>query len=119
MKIHVHVYRMVEKWELEVEASDDKEAMEEALKAVKNNDLKSEAPETEYMAIIPEKECSDSEKRARGCGQPGPDGCGEEALCSATCHTCAMGHEENAPCQWWKGCEHWEKPLKVEEVKDV
>lgn len=60
--------------------------------------------------------CSDKEKRARGCGQPGPEGCGEEALCAATCHTCAMGHEENAPCQWWEGCAHWEKPLEVEEV---
>ena len=35
---------------------------------------------------------------------------------SKTCHSCVMGHEENAPCQWWEGCAHWEKPLEVEEV---
>ena len=51
---HVHVYKVVEKWEVDT-TSKGSEALAEALEAVKKSGLKGEKPETEYLAIIPEK----------------------------------------------------------------
>jgi len=51
MKVHVHVYRITDKWEFDIEAETYEEAMKEALKMVKQGKGEVMPPEKEYMAV--------------------------------------------------------------------
>lgn len=50
---HVHVYRVVKKWEMDVACNEGDSALKQALAAVRRGALDGQPPEREYLAIIP------------------------------------------------------------------
>jgi translation initiation factor IF-1 len=55
MEIHVHVYHVISKAEVDVDVKNQKVAMAEALGKVKGGKVKFEKSDCEYLAIVPGK----------------------------------------------------------------